>query len=296
MLQWFREVIDLQTFYIDVFFLINFTVDILALYVAVRVIHARTKMWRLSLAALLGAGVAVADAFLYSLPILRAILFAVSLVACSLIAFSASGARRRIKFIAIFFTVELLLGGAVSFFYSALDGLFDSLGITVEGVENRKALILAVLVLISIGIIRLLIMIFTDILGEKTVRVSITVADTTVEAEAMIDSGNLVKDPMNMHPVLFIKPALALRLVPRCVAELNDLDLLDNDYRRRIRLIPVTRVGGTHVMTGVKPDRVVVTRGRVSEEIDFTIAIDKEGGTYGGYEALLPIAVIRDAF
>ena len=49
-------------------------------------------------------------------------------------------------------------------------------------------------------------------------------------------------------------------------------------------------------MTGVRPDRVVVTRGKVSEEIEFTVAIDKEGGTYGGYEALLPLAVIRDAF
>lgn len=286
----------MRTFYIDVYFLINFTVDILALYVSVRVLHAPAKMHRLVIAALLGAAVSVADAFLYALPLLRALLFAASLLFCSLIVMRASGVRRRIKLIAVFFTVELLLGGAVSFFYSALDGVFVSLGLTGEGVENRKALILAVLVLFSIGIIRLLIMIFTDILGEKSVRVSITVADTTVEVEAMLDSGNLVKDPMNMHPVLFIKPTLALRLVPRCVAELNDLDLLDNDYRKRIRLIPVTRVGGTHVMTGVRADKVVVTRGGVSEEIEFTVAIDKEGGTYGGYEALLPIAVIRDAF
>ena len=290
------EVMSVRTFYIDVFFLINFTVDILALYVAVRVLHARTGMWRLTLAALLGASVSVVDAFLYTYPLLRAVLFCASLFVCSHICFNRSGARRRIKLIAVFFTVELLLGGAVSFCYSALDGIFDSLGIMGGGGENPKALILAALVLLSIGIIRLLIMIFTDILGEKSVTVQITVADTTVEAEALLDSGNLVKDPMNMHPVLFIKPDLALRLVPKCVTELNNLDLLDNDYRKRIRLIPVTRVGGTHVMTGVRPDRVLVTRGKVSEEIDFTVAIDREGGTYGGFEALLPIAVIRDAF
>lgn len=290
------EVIDLRTFYVDVYFLINFTVDILALYVAVRVLHARTRLWRLVLAAMLGAAVAVCDAFLYSFPVLRVIVFAISLVFCSFIAFHSSGKRRRIKFIAVFFTVELLLGGAVNFCYSVLDGVVERLGIIPDSGENRRALILAALVLISIGIIRLLIMIFTDVLGEKCVIVRITVADITVEVEAMLDSGNLVKDPMNMHPVLFIKPTLADRLVPKCVAELKDLDLLDNDYRKRIRLIPVTRVGGTHIMTGVRPDRVVVTRGKVSEEIEFTVAIDKEGGTYGGYEALLPLAVIRDAF
>lgn len=286
----------MRTFYIDVFFLINFTVDLISLYTCVRVLHARAQMWRMSLAALLGAAVAVIDAFIYSYPLLRVILFCSSVVVASFIAVKVYGIRRRIKFIAVFFTVELLLGGAVSFCYSMLDELFDSLGIMGGGSENRGALILALLVLISIGIIRLLIMIFTDILGEKCVRVRITVADTTVEADALVDSGNMVKDPMNMHPVLFIKAELAVRLVPRCVMELNDLDLLDADYRRRIRLIPVTRVGGTHVMTGVRPDRVVVTMNGVSEEVDFTVAIDKEGGSYGGYEALLPFAVIKDAF
>ena len=301
----------MRTFYIDVFFLINFTVDLISLYVCVRVLHARARMWRIALAALLGGAVAVVDAFIYTYPLLRVLLFCSGIIGASFIAISVYGIRRRIKFIAVFFTVELLLGGAVSFCYSMLDELFDSLGIKGGGSENRGALILALLVLISIGIIRLLIMIFTDILGERCVRVSITVADTTVEADALVDSGNMVKDPMNMHPVLFIKPDLAIRLVPRCVMELNDLDLLDQDrcvmelndldlldqdYRRRIRLIPVTRVGGTHVMTGVRPDRVVVTMNGVSEEVDFTVVIDKEGGSYGGYEALLPFAVIRDAF
>lgn len=286
----------MQTFYIDIYFLINFTVDILALYVAVRVLRARGKLWRLVLSALIGAAVAVVDAFLYSRPVIRAILLALSLILCSQIVLRASGVRRRVKFIAVFFTVELLLGGAVTFFYSALDTLFEKIGIIGEGVENRKALILALLVLLSIGVIRLLTMIFTDIMGEKSVTVSITIADTTVETEAMLDSGNMVKDPMNMKPVLFIKPALALRLVPKCVAELTELDLLDSDYRKRIRLIPVTRINGTHVMTGIRPDRVTVIRGKDREDVDFTVAIDKEGGTYGGYEALLPFAVINDVF
>ena len=286
----------MQTFYIDIYFLINFTVDILALYVAVRVLRVGCRIWRLVLSALLGALVAVGDAFLYSMPVFRAILFVLSLILCSHIILRRSGVRRRVKFIAIFFTVQLLLGGAVSFFYSALDTVFENVGMLGEGVENRKALILAVLVLLSIGVIRLLTMIFTDIMGEKCVTVSITIADTTVETEAMLDSGNMVKDPMNMKPVLFIKPALALRLVPKCVAELTDLDLLDTDYRKRIRLIPVTRMSGTHVMTGIRPDRVTVTRGKLREDVDFTVAIDKEGGTYGGYEALLPFAVINNVF
>ena len=114
-LQYLREVIPMQTFYIDIYFLITFTVDILALYVAVRVLRVGCRIWRLVLSALLGALVAVVDAFLYSMPVFRAIIFVLSLILCSHIILRRSGVRRRVKFIAIFFTVQLLLGGAVSF-------------------------------------------------------------------------------------------------------------------------------------------------------------------------------------
>lgn len=286
----------MQTFYVDVYFLINFTVDILALYLAVRVAHIRTNIARLSLSAILGACVAVIDVFLTGKALLRTALVIFGLILTALIIAPRSSLRRRGKLLLVFLTVQLLLGGAVSFGYSLLEQAFENLGITEVGGENRRALVLSVLVLISIGVIKFMIMIFSDMLNEKTVRVEITVADTTVEADAMLDSGNLVKDPMNMRPVLFIKPSLATRLVPRCVTELSDLDRLDEDYRRRIRLIPVTRMNETHVMTGVRPDRVTVTCNGKSEAVDFTVAIDKEGGTYGGFEALAPLAAINDVF
>ena len=133
----------MRTFYIDVFFLINFTVDLISLYVCVRVLHARARMWRIALAALLGGAVAVVDAFIYTYPLLRVLLFFSGIIGASFIAISVYGIRRRIKFIAVFFTVELLLGGAVSFCYSMLDELFDSLGIKGGGSENRGALILS---------------------------------------------------------------------------------------------------------------------------------------------------------
>lgn len=296
MLQCIREVMVLQTFYVDVYFLINFTVDILALYVAVRVAHIRVGILRLSVSAAIGAAMAVADVFLLRLPAVRIPLLILGMLATVLTVSPKTSVRRRGKLLLLFLTVQLLLGGGVSFGYSILDRILENSDIGEVGTENRGALVLSVLVLFSIGVIRLIIMIFTDMMNEKAVRLEITVADTTVEADALLDSGNLVKDPMNMHPVLFIKPSLASRLVPRCVAELNDLDRLDEDYRKRIRLIPVSRVGGTHVMTGVRPDRVVVSCRGKSEAVEFTIAIDKEGGSYGGYEALAPLAAINDAF
>ena len=111
----------------------------------------------------------------------------------------------------------------------------------------------------------------------------------------MIDTGNLVKDPMNMNPVIFIKKTLAEKILPIEVIELSHLDSLTPDFRKRIRLVPVTQNSQTHVMTGVRVDRVMVFNGNSKEAIDATIVIDKEEGTYGGYYALAPyVAVCSD--
>jgi hypothetical protein len=62
--------------------------------------------------------------------------------------------------------------------------------------------------------------------------------------------------------------------------------------RKRIRLIPISRDGKTHVLTGVKIDSVRAVSGGVYEDVAVTVAIDKEGGDFGGYEALMPSAAL----
>ena len=78
--------------------------------------------------------------------------------------------------------------------------------------------------------------------------------------------------------------------------DLTDIDLLDDDYRKRIRLIPVTRLGSTHIVTGVRADSVTVSNGKRCEEVSFTVGIDNEEGTYGGYEVLAPYAAMKNVF
>jgi hypothetical protein len=82
--------------------------------------------------------------------------------------------------------------------------------------------------------------------------------DKSLEVDALIDTGNLVKDPMNMNPVIFLKRSCAENIIPSAIIDLTDVDSLSSDYRKRIRLIPVTRKDQTHVMTGIRVDKVVV--------------------------------------
>lgn len=284
----------MKTIYIDVYFLINFTVNLLSLYFGARLSRFHSTVVRLVICAFIGAAYSVFDV-LFELGIFSLLFGILSLFAMCIIIGKKISLIRRLRFFLFFILCEVIIGGLVHFGYSLLDRFVgEYINDSLEGGENRSALIISVLILLSIGVLKLLIMLFTNLGGEKNVKIRIEIEDKSVTAEAFLDSGNLVRDPMNMRPVLFIKESLAQRLFPKSVIELTDLDSLSKEYQKRIRLIPVTRLGKTHVMTGVIADRISLVLDGRDEEIDFTVAIDKEGGSFAGYEALAPYGALNN--
>ena len=109
---------------------------------------------------------------------------------------------------------------------------------------------------------------------------------------AFVDTGNLAIDPIDMSPILMIKKDVAKSFLPENIIELSNIDKLDRNVKKRIRLIPVSRGGHTHMFVGVKADAVRLVGERGSDELRVTLAIDKEGGDYGGYKALMPAAAL----
>ena len=286
----------MKTLYIDVYFLINFTVDILSLYFAARFSKTQTDTRRLIIAAAVGASVAMAAVFLPEYPLLKFLAAGVGLFAMGFIAPKGVGAKRRFKYIFSFLIFEALVGGGVSFLWGILDKYISEFFIGADGgAVNRKMLFLSLIILLSIGVFKMLVSFFSNIEGERSVDVEICFLEKSIVVTAFIDSGNLAVDPMDMSPVLFIKKELAKTILPQNIIELCDIDSLDRATKKRIRLIPVTRGGHTHVLVGVKADSVKVICGDKTEQIPVTLAIDKEGGSFGGFEALMPSAVLDNA-
>lgn len=287
----------MTTLYIDVFFLINFTVDLLAVFFSCRLLSIRTSVPRLIICGVFGSIAAIIDLFVPHYLLIKLANCVACLLFIGMLAAKKISFIRRIKLLAVFFVCECLLGGMVYYAYEVLNKYFSDVLSDVNGdTENRKALIFSVIILVVIGAFKLVIMLFT---GERSIRsaeIEIEVEGNKASAEALVDSGNLVCDPMNMCPVIFIKPSLACKILPRNIIELSGLDNLSEGYRKRIRLIPVSRNGSTHVMTGIRVDRVSVKWEQHKEEVDATVAIDKEDGDFGGYEALVPASALENAF
>ena len=284
---------SLRTLYIDVYFLINFTVDILSLYFAALLSKTSTSTKRLIVSALLGAICAVVVVFLPEIAILKFVFATLALLIMGYIAPKGVGLRRKIRFIFSFLIFEALVGGAVSFIWGILDSYSSSIfEEAVGGAVNRKMLFLSIIVLLSIGVFKMLVSFFSNIESEGNVDVEISFLDNTAVVSAFVDSGNLAVDPMDMSPVLLLKEEVAKSILPQNIIELCDIDGLDRKIKKRIRLIPVSRGGATHVLVGVKADSVRIVNDKSKEEIKVTLAIDKEGGTFGGYLALMPSAAL----
>ena len=136
---------------------------------------------------------------------------------------------------------------------------------------------------------------FSNNESEKSVEIEISFQDKKTSVSAFVDSGNLAVDPMDMSPVVLIKEDVAKTILPENIINLSNIDSLDRSVKKRIRLIPVSSGGATHVLVGVKTDGVFVLKGEKREELRVTLAVDKKGGTFGGFSALMPSAALDNA-
>ena len=162
----------MQTIYIDVYFLINFTVDILALYFGAAFSKTPTTVKRLIIGALVGGGQAVLYVLLMDFSFLTYPVTLLSFILCTYIVAWGLSLYRKVRFLVSFLLFEILIGGLVYYGYLFLDRL--GTGESVGGrLENQKLLILSLLVLLSIGVIKLLLLFFGNIRSERSARLSV---------------------------------------------------------------------------------------------------------------------------
>ncbi len=280
----------MQTIYIDVYFLVNFTVDILALYFGASFSKTPTTVKRLIVGALVGALSAVfAVLFIDIRWIFYPLTVALILVTVSVVAGRIS-LFRKVKLCVAFLLFEVLFGGLVYYGYLTLDTLsadsyFDT------GGENRSILILSLLILLSIGIIKLGLLFFSNVTSERTARITVLFSGREYVLDALIDSGNLALDPLDRTPVMLITGKEAKRIFG---SDITNTATLDYNLKRKIRIIPIKFGQNQTILYGIKPDAVYANAKGGREKISVVLAVDGEGRGYGAYSANLPLSALEN--
>ena len=279
----------MQTLYIDVYFLINFTVDLVALHLASEFTKVKITSLRLVTFSLLLSIAACSEIFLPN-TVISGIL--VNLLCILLVFFTPKRGLlglRRFRFFLSAYILLMLIGGIVYSLFDYLKRYADI--ISIEQNVNRRLLMLAVIILISIGCVKLFVSILKDVKCEKIVKLKIFMNEKEAVVECFVDTGNFLKDPIDMTPVILLKEHAVKNLFSGDIP--TDISAPSLEKHTNIRLIPIGVGGETEIRIGFRPKRSVIITERGERETVLSFIIDNERGSFGGYAGLAPASLIE---
>lgn len=122
----------------------------------------------------------------------------------------------------------------------------------------------------------------------KEVRhVELKVGERSVMLPAMLDSGNLMRDPVTSLPVLVIPLKAACTLFPEAAA-IDALRMLPKGFR----LLHVRTAAGGSLLPMFRPDQCWLYVDGVRREVRLLAAV--AGREYRGAQALVPLAAVQE--
>lgn len=282
--------------YGDVLLVINFSMDFLSLYITAKIMHIKLNSFRITSAAVIGA--------LYSLFILGinasqlvSALFSIafSFLMCS-IAYGKFKFARYIKNTSVFYIVNFALGGGITAICNLLNmwknnkslwinGTYDVLyGDIPFGLLLVLACFCGALSLFSGKIIK-------KQKSIKTAEIEIVIQKQNVLLTALIDSGNLLREPISGKAVIVACYSSLRSVIPTELLDLfknQDISTTRNEeLLSKLRLIPTHSVGKNGLLFALLPDSVKVN----GNPVDAYVAVDTAKNSYGEYQAIIPSAL-----
>ena len=289
-----------QEVYIDLLFLINFSMDYLCLYICGKVLRKRLKLLRLISAAALGGAYSVISLFFPFSPTVNLILDALFCLVICAIAFAEKGRRLSSTLLCgcLFVGISMMTGGAMTAIFNLLNRLDLPLD-SIDG-DGISTYLFAIIAAVA-GIITLrsgeIISRRSDI---KECKLTVTISGKTASFFALSDSGNLVKDPLSGKNVILIDRS--------ALSELTDVSVFDDFLQgqqppdssgvKGLRIVPIKTAGGSSFLAAANPDslaaEVVTKRGKaLSCELDALIAPSDIGKSAEGCRAIVPSQILK---
>lgn len=293
-----------QIIYGDILFLVNFSMDFLALYITGKIMHLKQKTVTHIIAAAIGAAYAVADVFYSGNSVIGTLLhISVSCLMCYIV-FGTGGIVFFFRSLLLFWAVSFTLGGTMTALFNLINlrrgHVFMNGNITEIYSEIPFLWIIIAAVLsgiISVASGRL----FKRKSIEKDITVIAEFEGRRIEFQCMCDSGNLLREPVTGRPVIItgystlyplLPPELHYAFKRKNTAALSNIDM---KYMKHVRIIPISAVGHCGILLGFIPDKIIIN----NVERDACIAIDDilkpaaGKNNYNGFAAIIPAVLVN---
>ncbi len=275
-----------MTVYLDVVLLENLCMNYIILFATGYLMKIKMKQLRLAASSLLG-GIYAVIAYLEILPIYSSLGMKMILsILMVYIAFQPKSIKLLGKQLVIFYLTSFVFGGcafALLYFIKPQNILMRN-GVYVGTYPIKIALLGGI---VGFIIIYIAFKIVKTRLHKKDIlyNIEITLQEKKLSIKAMLDTGNLLKDPISGMPVIVVEKEQLYSLLPTRLLDhieewiggegefLNQIE--EKELITRFRMIPFSSVGKQNgLMLGFKADQVV---------------IEKEEGTQIGKDVIIGI-------
>ena len=294
------------TIYLDIIFLENVIMNSIILYAAAIILKIKTKFIRIFISSIIGSIYAII-LYITNLKIYTSIISKILLsIIMVYVAYNPQNVKKLWKQILIFYLTSFVFGGVSLYLIYVIkpqdilieNGMF--IGEYVLKVIMLAAIVAYLVIKISLKIIK-------TKLSPKDMycKIKFKLNGKEVETKAMIDTGNLVKEPITNTPVIIVESSLLYDVLPKEI--LNNLDNIlggnldeipeeiQNEYIAKLRCIPFTSLGKQNgMLVGIKVEEVEIENEEETKMSNNVIIgiYDKSLTKRGEYRALVGMEVI----
>lgn len=265
-----------MTLYVDIIFLENLIMNSIIILATGIILKNTQRIWRNLVSSGIGAIYAIliytSNFKIYSNIILKVILSVVIVY----IAFKPANIRSFLKHIIIFYLTSFTFGGvafALLYFVRPQDILFQN-GVLIGTYPIKMILAGGILGFIIITFA------FKNVKGKLTRKdMMCTVIIGNTRITAIVDTGNLLKDPITKMPVLIMEREMLKGIFPEIILE-NATDIVNGkeielgEYSSKLRVIPYKSIGKENgLLLGIKAKNIRIVYQDIEKAHDVIIGI-----------------------
>ena len=295
-----------MTIYLDIIFIENIIMNYSILYSTAILIREKPNNLRLILSSALGAIYAII-AYLSILKIYSSIILKILLSMIMIyIAFNSQGIRKMLKQLLFFYLTSFVFGGAAFFLIYIVkpQDIIIKNGMLV-GTYPIKIAFLGVILGFTIIVLAFKTIKLKYSRKSLLCNIEISLNQKTIETTAMIDTGNLLKDPISSIPVIVVEHSLLYDILPKHIlnnleeilgGDLKDIpDNIKEKYISKLKVIPFSSLGKQHgMLLGIKADSITIkSEDETINREEIIVGIyDKSLTKQGEYRALIGINLL----
>lgn len=294
------------TIYVDVIFLENLIMNSIILYATAIILKIKPKTVRIIISSAIGSIYAiilyVTNMKIYTSIISKIILSAIMVY----VAFNPQNVKKMWKQLLIFYLTSFVFGGVSLYLIYIIkpqnilmkNGMF-------AGQYVLKVIMLAAIV--AFVVIKISLKIIKTKFNPKDIycKIKFKLNGKQIETKAMIDTGNLAKEPITNTPVVIVESSLLYEVLPKEI--LNNLENIlggnleeipeeiQLEYISKLRCIPFASLGKQNgMLVGIKAEELEIESEDEKKKTDNVIIgiYDKSLTKRGEYRALVGMEII----